>query len=202
MTLLPWTRKPAVRESRPGASTFEDLALPLLPALYNVASWLSKNPTDAEDLVQETFLKALRGFASFEQGSNFKAWIFRILRNTYLTSRSGLAALRTVSLDEELAEQPDAAPSLYPEGAIDRQTPEINLIRLTDRAALQSAMEQLPPLLLEVVLLCDVEEMKYKEIAAVLDIPIGTVMSRLARARTSLRRLLDADASLKRGSRA
>jgi RNA polymerase sigma-70 factor (ECF subfamily) len=202
MTLLPWTRKPAVRESRPGASTFEDLALPLLPALYNVASWLSKNPTDAEDLVQETFLKALRGFASFEQGSNFKAWIFRILRNTYLTSRSGLAALRTVSLDEELAEQTDAAPSLYPEGAIDRQTPEINLIRLTDRAALQSAMEQLPPLLLEVVLLCDVEEMKYKEIAAVLDIPIGTVMSRLARARTSLRRLLDADASLKRGSRA
>jgi RNA polymerase sigma-70 factor (ECF subfamily) len=202
MTLLPWTRKPAVRESRPGASTFEDLALPLLPALYNVASWLSKNPTDAEDLVQETFLKALRGFASFEQGSNFKAWIFRILRNTYLTSRSGLAALRTVSLDEELAEQTDSAPSLYPEGAIDRQTPEINLIRLTDRAALQSAMEQLPPLLLEVVLLCDVEEMKYKEIAAVLDIPIGTVMSRLARARTSLRRLLDADASLKRGSRA
>ena len=202
MTLLPWTRKPAVRESRPGASAFEDLALPLLPALYNVASWLSKNPTDAEDLVQETFLKSLRGFASFEQGSNFKAWIFRILRNTYLTSRSGLAALRTVSLDEELEEQAGSGPSLYPEGAIDRQTPEVNLLRLADRAALHSAMEQLPPLLLEVILLCDVEEMKYKEIAAVLDIPIGTVMSRLARARTSLRRLLDADASLKRGSRA
>jgi RNA polymerase sigma-70 factor (ECF subfamily) len=200
MTLLPWTRKPAVRESRPGASAFEDLALPLLPALYNVASWLSKNPTDAEDLVQETFLKALRGFDSFEQGSNFKAWIFRILRNTYLTSRSGLAALRTVSLDEELAEQTDSGPSLYPEGAIDRQTPEINLIRLTDRAALQSAMEKLPPLLLEVVLLCDVEEMKYKEIASVLDIPIGTVMSRIARARASLRTLLNASAGLKRGS--
>jgi len=200
MTLLPWTRKPAVREIRPGASVFEDLALPLLPALYNVASWLSKNPTDAEDLVQETFLKALRGFESFEQGSNFKAWIFRILRNTYLTSRSGLAALRTVSLDEELAEQADSGPTLYPEGAIDRQTPEINLIRLTDRAALQRAMEQLPPLLLEVVLLCDVEEMKYKEIAAVLDIPIGTVMSRIARARASLRTLLDTDTGLKRGS--
>jgi RNA polymerase sigma-70 factor (ECF subfamily) len=202
MTLLPWTRKPAVRESRPGASAFEDLALPLLPALYNVASWLSRNPTDAEDLVQETFLKALRGFDSFEQGSNFKAWIFRILRNTYLTSRSGLAALRTVSLDEELAEQTGSAPSLYPEGAIDRQTPEIHLIHLTDRTALQSAMDKLPPLLLEVVLLCDVEEMKYKEIAAVLDIPIGTVMSRLARARASLRTLLGTDLTLKRGSRA
>jgi RNA polymerase sigma-70 factor (ECF subfamily) len=206
MTLLPWKRTRAVPESRPesrpGASTFEDLALPLLPALYNVASWLSRNPTDAEDLVQETFLKALRGFDSFEQGSNFKAWIFRILRNTYLTSRSGLAAMRTVSLDEELAEQTDSAPRLYPEGAIDRQTPEINLIQLTDRAALQSAMEKLPPLLLEVVLLCDVEEMKYKEISSVLDIPIGTVMSRIARARASLRQLLDTDISLQRGSRA
>jgi RNA polymerase sigma-70 factor (ECF subfamily) len=200
MTLLPWTRKPVVRESRPGASAFEDLALPLLPALYNVASWLSKNPTDAEDLVQETFLKALRGFDSFEQGSNFKAWIFRILRNTYLTSRSGLAARRTVSLDEELAEETSSGPGLYPEGAIDRQTPEINLIRLTDRAALQNAMEKLPPLLLEVVLLCDVEEMKYKEIATVLDIPIGTVMSRIARGRANLRTLLDAGAGLKRGS--
>jgi RNA polymerase sigma-70 factor, ECF subfamily len=202
MTLLPWTRKPAVRESQHGASTFEDLALPLLPALYNVASWLSRNPIDAEDLVQETFLKALRGMDSFEQGSNFKAWIFRILRNTYLTSRSGLAAMRTVSLDEELAETTDSGPASYPEGAIDRQTPEVNLIRLTDRAALQNAMAQLPPLLLEVVLLCDVEEMKYKEIATVLDIPIGTVMSRLARARASLRTLLDADVNLNRGSRA
>ena len=108
--------------------------------------------------------------------------------------------MRTVSLDEELAEQTDSGPSLYPEGAIDRQTPEINLILLTDRAALHSAMEQLPPLLLEVVLLCDVEEMKYKEIASVLDIPIGTVMSRIARARTSLRKLLDTGAGLKRGS--
>jgi RNA polymerase sigma-70 factor (ECF subfamily) len=202
MTLLPWKRTRAVPESRPGASTFEDLALPLLPALYNVASWLSRNPTDAEDLVQETFLKALRGFDSFEPGSNFKAWIFRILRNTYLTSRSGLAAMRTVSLDEELSEQTDAGPGLYPEGAIDRQTPEVNLIQLTDRAALQSAMEKLPPLLLEVVLLCDVEEMKYKEIASVLDIPMGTVMSRIARARASLRQLLDTDIGLQKGSRA
>src|ERR1700704_1889383 len=134
MALLSWKR--AVRESVAGPSTFEDLALPLLPALYNVACWLSRNATDAEDLVQETFLKALRGFDSFEPGSNFKAWIFRILRNTYLTSRSGLRAQRTVSLDEELEEHSELGPPVYPEGAVDRATPETNLILSAHRAAL------------------------------------------------------------------
>ncbi|HEX4005067.1 MAG TPA: sigma-70 family RNA polymerase sigma factor [Acidobacteriaceae bacterium] len=184
MTLLLWRR--AERDPVPRTSVFEELALPLLPALYNVAFWLSRNPADAEDLVQETIVKSLRGFQSFEPGTNFKAWIFRILRNTYLTSRSGLAALRTVALDDELAEA-----ELHPEGAIDRGTPELNFIRLNDRAALESAMEALPPPLLEVILLCDVEEMKYREIAAVLDIPIGTVMSRIARARAALRQALE-----------
>jgi RNA polymerase sigma-70 factor, ECF subfamily len=188
MTLLPWKR--AVRESGPQTTAFEDLALPLLPSLYNIAFWLSRNPADAEDLVQETFLKALRGFPSFEPGSNFRAWIFRILRNTYLTSRTGLAAMRTVALEDELDDRNESGTALYPEGAIDRETPERNLIRLSDRAALHAAMEQLPPPLLEVILLCDVEEMKYREIATVLEIPIGTVMSRIARARTALRREL------------
>jgi RNA polymerase sigma-70 factor (ECF subfamily) len=164
--------------------------MPLLPALYNVAHWLARNPDDAEDLVQETLLKAFRGFSSFELGSNFKAWIFRILRNTFLTSRSGLAVLRTVSLEDELDEQNELGAALYPEGAIDRQTPEVNLIRLGDSAAIQDAMEKLPPLLLEVILLCDVEELKYKDIASVLGVPLGTVMSRIARARASLRKLL------------
>src|ERR1700723_1746634 len=187
MTLLPWTR--AAQKTGPQTSTFEDLALPLLPSLYNVAFWLTRNQADAEDLVQESFLKALRGFASFEPGTNFKAWIFRILRNTYLTSRTGLAAKRTVALEEELSERVKSG--AYPEGAIDRETPEMNLIRLSDRAALHAAMETLPPPLLEVVLLCDVEEMKYREIAAVLEIPIGTVMSRIARARRALRQALE-----------
>ena len=154
MTLLPWKR--AVPKNGPQTSAFEDLALPLLPSLYNAAVWLSHNPADAEDLVQETFLKALRGFATFEPGSNFKAWIFRILRNTYLTSRSGLAAKRTVALEEELEERDDSGPRLVPEAAVDRQTPEVNLIRLSDRAALRAAMEELTPHLLEVILLCDV----------------------------------------------
>jgi len=200
MSLLPWKR--AIRESGPQTSAFEDLALPLLPSLYNVAFWLSRNPTDAEDLVQETFLKALRGFTTFETGTNFKAWIFRILRNTYLTSRTGLAAVRTVALEEELDEHNESGAGHYPEAAIDRETPETNLIRLSDRAALHAAMEKLSPLLLEVILLCDVEEMKYKEIATVLDIPIGTVMSRIARARLALRGALQLHTPLPREFRA
>ena len=205
MALLRWDvtkTKRALRESVGGPSTFEDLALPLLPALYNVATWLSRNATDAEDLVQETFLKALRGFDSFEPGSNFKAWIFRILRNTYLTSRSGLQAQRTVSLDEQLEEQRDFGPAIYPEAAIDRSTPEISLILSADRAALHDAMEKLPAPLLEVILMCDVEEMKYKDIASILDLPIGTVMSRIARARAALRNSLEAAMAFNRESRA
>jgi RNA polymerase sigma-70 factor, ECF subfamily len=188
MTLLSWKR--AARETPPPTSVFEELALPCLPALYNVAAWLSRNPADAEDLVQETFLKALRGFGSFQPGTNFKAWIFRILRNTYLTSRTGLAARRTVALEDELTASESGAAS-YPEAAIDRETPELNLLRLSDRAVLQSAMETLSPPLLEVILLCDIEEMKYRDIATVLEIPIGTVMSRIARARTALRHTIE-----------
>lgn len=163
--------------------------MPLVPSLYNLAFWLARNDADAEDLVQETILKALRGFAAFEQGTNFKAWIFRILRNTYLTSVTGLARTRTFALEDELSEVADGS---YPEAAIDRQTPEMNLLLLSDRAALEAAMENLSAPLLEVILLCDVEEMKYKEIAAILEIPIGTVMSRIARGRAALRSLLAA----------
>jgi RNA polymerase sigma factor (sigma-70 family) len=179
MALLPW-KNAVVNQT----AAFESLALPLLPSLYNLAMWLCRNPADAEDLVQETFLKSLRGYSSFEPDSNFKAWIFRILRNTHLTSVTGLAARRTVWLDDELADT-------HPASAIDTQTPELNLLALSDRAAIHSALEQLPPPLLEVVLLCDVEELKYREIASVLDIPIGTVMSRIARARATLRQLLE-----------
>jgi RNA polymerase sigma-70 factor (ECF subfamily) len=182
-------------------SAFEELALPLLPSLYNLAFWLSRNAVDAEDLVQETFLKALRGFATFEIGTNFRAWIFQILRNAYLDSRSGLAASRTVSLEDEWGENGEPIAGPYSEGAIERQTPEMNLIKMSDRAALEDAMGQLPLPLLEVILLCDVEEMKYKEIAMILKIPIGTVMSRVSRARASVRRTLKAQHKLCRGCR-
>jgi len=195
MALLPWKRMS--RESAGQSSGFEDLALPLLPALYNLAHWLTRDPGDAEDLVQETYLKALRGFGGFAEGTNFKAWIFRILRNTYLTSVTGLAAVRTVALEEELREEGDQTPN-YPEGVIDRQTPELQLIRLNDSAAVQRAMEKLPQPLLEVILLCDVEEMKYKDIATTLEIPIGTVMSRVSRARRTMRDMLQNDIRLHR----
>jgi RNA polymerase sigma-70 factor, ECF subfamily len=194
MPLLPW--KSRERRESTASLGFEELALPLVPSLYNLARWLTANHSEAEDLMQETFLKALRGFEGYEPGTNFRAWIFRILRNTYLTSKSGLAARRTVALEDELNDVG------HPEAAIDRQTPEMNLIRLSDKHTLQAAMEKLPPVLLETLLLCDVEEMKYREVAVVLEIPIGTVMSRVARARAALRDLLAAQMTSSKEHRA
>ena len=161
--------------------TFEQLALPLLPALYRHACWLCRDQAEAEDLVQETIAKSLRAFDSFAPGTNFKAWIFRVLRNTFLTSRTGMAASRTVFLEDhtDLLETHDDGP-----------TPEEHLIRLDNQAAVNEALDQLQPPLREVLLLCDVEEMKYKEIALVLDVPIGTVMSRIARGRSALLKIL------------
>src|SRR5271168_4275184 len=161
--------------------TFEQLALPLFPSLYNQAFWLTRDRAEAEDLVQETFSKALRAFDSFQPSTNFKAWIFRILRNTFLTSRTGSAASRTVFLEDH----PDTLAT-----AAAGPTPEDNLIRLDNQAALHTALEQLQPQLREALLLCDVEEIKYKDIALILDVPIGTVMSRISRARRTLRQLL------------
>jgi RNA polymerase sigma-70 factor, ECF subfamily len=188
MTLLPWRREAPKAEGE--GVTFASLALPLVPALYNLALWLTRNAADAEDLVQETLLKALRGFAGFEPGTNFKAWIFRILRNTYLTSQSGLAAMRTVALEEEMENS-----GQFPDAAIDTYTPETHLLRMRDADALRAAMGKLPPHLLEMIVLCDVEEMKYREIAMVAGVPIGTVMSRIARARAQLRRELGASSA-------
>jgi RNA polymerase sigma-70 factor (ECF subfamily) len=160
---------------------FQDLAVPLLGALYNHARWQVRDASEAEDLVQETLTKALRAFDSFEPGTNFKAWIFRILRNTFLSSRTAISNSRTVFLEDH----PDVL-----ETAESGLTPEAELLKLNDLAALRSALDQLAPQLREVILLCDLEELKYREIAAVLDVPIGTVMSRLARARQMLRQIL------------
>jgi RNA polymerase sigma-70 factor (ECF subfamily) len=162
---------------------FERLAMPLLDALFNFARWLTRDQTEAEDLVQETFAKALRGFDSFNPGTDFRAWMFRILRNTFLTSRTGLQAKLTVPLDAE-----DEAPV-----AITWETPETLALASASREVLQAALEELPISYREVILLCDVEEMKYKEIAEVLSVPIGTVMSRLARGRKMLRQMLAGD---------
>ncbi len=154
--------------------------MPLFDSLYNFARWLAGDVAEAEDLVQETFAKALRGFSSFTPDTDFRAWIFRILRNTFLTSRTGLHAKLTESLETEEGETV----------AVTWETPESLALASATHDSLQAALERLPVEYREVILLCDVEEMKYKDIADVLSIPIGTVMSRIARGRKLLRQLL------------
>src|SRR3984885_14082706 len=153
---------------------FEELAMPLFDSLYNFARWLAQNQNDAEDLVQETYLKALRSFASFQPGTNFRAWIFQILRNTFLSSCWKAERRMTVGIDSE----EDGL-----ELAVDTETPETILMNRFNSQLVQRAIDDLPVHYRETLLLCEVEEMSYQEIAEILSIPIGTVMSRLARAR-------------------
>jgi len=164
-------------ESLPSGS-FEQLAMPHFERLYNFACWLTHDRQEAEDLVQETYAKALKGFSSFQPGTNFRAWIYKILRNAFLTSRTGLKAAATVPLDVEGDEQ--NLPTV-------KETPESILLQRSDWQLVQQALEQLPVAYREVLLLCEVEEMSYQEISATLAIPMGTVMSRLSRARRALR---------------
>jgi RNA polymerase sigma-70 factor, ECF subfamily len=166
--------------SKGRTATFEELAIPLFDQLYNFAQWLTQNRSEAEDLVQETYVKALKGFPSFQADTNFRAWIYRILRNTFLTSRTGLKATATVPLDEEGALEIPATAG----------TPESIFIEHSQEKLLQGAMEELPLHFREILLFCEVEEMSYQEISEALSIPIGTVMSRLSRARRALRDIL------------
>lgn len=157
---------------------FERLALPLLEPLYNFARWLSGNSDEAKDLVQETFAKALKGFGGFTPGTNFRAWIYRILHNTFLTTRSGLERVQTGHDDDNPIEE---VPSSH-------DSPELALIRRADAELVQAAIQSLSLGFQEVILLADIEEMRYRDVAEALNIPIGTVMSRLARARQQVRR--------------
>ncbi len=150
--------------------------MPLFERLFNFAHWLTQDREEAEDLVQETYAKALKGFRSFQPGTNFRAWIYQILRNTFLTSRTGLKS--TVPLDLESDEQTLLAVN---------DTPETIVLQRSDRQLVQKALGRLPVPYREVLLLCEFEEMSYQEISATLAIPIGTVMSRLSRARRALR---------------
>ena len=170
-----------VPEDRLPAAKFEELAMPLFDQLYNFARWLTQDTTEAEDLVQETYAKALRGFSSFQLGTNFRAWMYRILRNSFLNSRTGLKT--TVAIDGD----GDTDESLLP---AENTTPESILIAQADREAVQRALAELAVPFREILLLCEVEEMSYQEMAETLAIPMGTVMSRLSRARRALRNLL------------
>ena len=157
--------------------------MPLFARLYNFAHWLTQDRASAEDLVQETYMKALRGFPSFKQGTNFRAWMYKILRNTFLTSQAGLRVSTSLSLDsdDDKVVEPVAA-----------ETPESTLLARAEQETMQQALEELPVKFREIILLCDSEEMSYQEIGEALGIPMGTVMSRLSRARKAMRELLNA----------
>lgn len=165
-------------QPEPSPAGFEDLAIPLFKPLYNYAYWLAHNREDAEDLVQETYARALKGFSSFQKGTNFRAWMYRILRNTFLSSRTASRVATTLPLE------PEEDGSC---GAIELQTPETIALELSNREQIQAAIEELPTYFRETLLLCDVEEMSYREIAETLSVPIGTVASRVARARKAFR---------------
>jgi RNA polymerase sigma-70 factor (ECF subfamily) len=164
-----------VHPQRMPPESFEELALPLFDRLYNFAHWLTQNREEAEDLVQETYAKGLKGFSSFQPGTNFRAWMYRILRNIFLTSRTGMKS--AVPLDDDEAELT----------AVTEHTPESILLQRLDHELLQRALDDLPVAYREVLLLCEIEEMSYQEIATTVGIPMGTVMSRLSRARRALR---------------
>jgi RNA polymerase sigma-70 factor (ECF subfamily) len=157
----------------PRTDEFETAALPHLNELYRTAARLLGDGAKAEDVVQETYLQAWKSFARFEPGTNCRAWLFKILINTIHHHRRGWFNLRRVPESEEILEQTAASASAIPEGIAQRE-----ILRALDR---------IPADYRAAVLLADVEEFSYKEIAGLLNVPIGTVMSRLSRGRNLLR---------------
>jgi RNA polymerase sigma-70 factor (ECF subfamily) len=163
--------------------TFEADALALVDGLYRTALRLTRSPADAEDLVQDTYLKAFRAAASFEPGTNMRAWLFTILHNT-ARNRARDRARDAVMIDSEIVERAADLPVAGRASGV--ETPETLLLRDTLPAELQAAIDELPEAFRQVVWLRDVEEFSYAEIAAMLNIPAGTVMSRISRGRRLL----------------
>ena len=169
---------------RPVPSNFEAEALAALDSLYRTARRLTRAPSDAEDLVQETYLKAFRAAGRFEPGTNLKAWLFTILHNT-ARNRLRDRARETVTFDSDAVERAaDAPPDVGGGGFVD--TPETALLRDALDPDLKAALDSLPDAFRQAVWLRDVEEFAYAEIAEMLAIPIGTVMSRISRGRRML----------------
>ncbi len=166
---------------------FDREALPFMRELYGAALRMTRNPSDAEDLVQETFLRAYRGFAGFEEGTNIRAWLHRILSNAFInTYRKKQRQPQTVS-DEEVPEW-----YLYEKLSASGAEPsaEARVIEALPDEDVQAALDAIPEQFRVAVLLADVEGLSYKEIAEMLEIPIGTVMSRLHRGRRALEKAL------------
>jgi RNA polymerase sigma-70 factor (ECF subfamily) len=170
--------KPAERSSAP--ASFESEALASIDSLYRTALRLVRVPADAEDLVQETYLKAFRAADTFHPGTNLRAWLFTILHNT-ARNRARDRARDSVTIDSETVER---AADTHVDGAA--ETPEALLLRDTLAPELQAAVDALPDQFRQAVWLRDVEEFSYAEIASMLDVPVGTVMSRISRGRRML----------------
>jgi RNA polymerase sigma-70 factor (ECF subfamily) len=169
------------------ADAFAAEALGLLESLFATALRLTRNRSDAEDLVQDTYVKAFRFSDRFTPGTNLKAWLYTILHNTWRNRRRE-ASRDTVEVDSERLEQAAA------DGPAAADNPEHILLRATLDADLQAALDELPDAFREAVWLRDVEEFSYAEIAAMLGVPIGTVMSRISRGRRLLFERLSAEA--------
>jgi RNA polymerase sigma-70 factor, ECF subfamily len=172
------------------AARFERDALPFLDQLYAAAMRMTRNPADAEDLVQETFVKAFAAFHQFQEGTNLKAWLYRILTNTFI-NRYRAAKRRPDETDLDEVEDFYLYRRLGGlEGARASRSAEDELLDLLTESEVREALESLPEQFRLAVLLADVEGFAYKEIAEILDIPIGTVMSRLHRGRRALQKRL------------
>lgn len=172
----------AAREKR---AEFERQALVHTDALFGAAYRLTRNPRDAEDLVQDSLLRAYRFWDSFEQDSNCKAWLLRIVTNTFINEYQRKKRSREV-LDAASAEQDATDGVLMHADASDRQSPERALVERSVSDDVQRALEGLPEDFRTAVVLCDVQGLSYKEIADIMQTPVGTVMSRLFRGRKLL----------------
>jgi len=162
------------------AGRFEEIALPHLAAAYNLARWLVHNDQDAEDVVQESFMRAFKSFKGY-YGGNSRAWLLTIVRNTcytWLQKNRGVHAIQSID-DNNLDEL-----------GLDFADPEVLLLQSVDAQIVRGALSELPVEFREVVVLREMEGFSYKEIADVIDLPLGTVMSRLARGRKRLHALL------------
>src|SRR6187455_887789 len=166
-------------------AAFEAEALASVDSLYRTALRLTRVPADAEDLVQDTYLKAFRAADRFEPGTNLRAWLFTILHNT-ARNRARDRSRDTVTIDSEAVDRAADAPPPGGRSAGAAETPESLLMRETLAPELQAAIDALPDAFRQAVWLRDVEEFSYAEIAAMLDIPLGTVMSRISRGRRAL----------------